>query len=93
MPQNHNSIEEFIAERNEALISLDLDYIKKVCLESGRPESLISTDFLLSVLHMSRYEVVDLDDDIRHWSGAWLRKRGFPRMTGEPLLAFGELPI
>jgi len=86
------AISKFRKERNEAFISLDLDWAKNLMLPNTCFSESFTGPFLLLGLHKARYECTDISAELRHKSGAWLRERGFGRMTGEPLLPKGELP-
>ena len=79
-------LKKFLRERNEALLSLDLEYAGRM---TGSRDKII----LLLALHKSRYECVQLPDEPRLESARWLRERGYHRMQGNlPLLPEGELP-
>ena len=81
------SLESFLVERDKALLSLDLEYARK--LFPGAP---VDDEVLLNALHKARYECKDLPTEARHESANWLRSRGYGRMAGLPLLPPGELP-
>jgi hypothetical protein len=70
----------------EALRKLDVTYARKMF------PNAISDEALLVALHKARYETVSIEPELRHASGAWLRKRGFGRVGGLPLLPTGKLP-
>lgn len=75
-----------IAERNLALIDLDMDYARKLMPTAG------SDQIRLVALHKARYETIGIGDKFRLESGDWLRKHGYKRMTGSPVLPKGQLP-
>lgn len=80
-----DSVENFLAKRNKALIDLDLEYARKM-IPGARDD-----DVLLMSMHKARYSVTTIPAELRHASGAWLRERGLGAMSG-PLLPEGELP-
>ena len=84
--------EEFKAlldERDRVVRTLDVEGARK--LHPGGyyadPDSTV-----LIALHKARYELLHMPAELRHASGAWLRERGYGRMTGGPLLPEGQLP-
>ena len=79
-------IKEEVTARDKALLALDFDFIRYLI---GRPAS---DEMCLLVAHKARYEAVRLPAEARHQSAAWLRERGYGRMTGTELLPEGELP-
>ena len=46
----------------------------------------------LAALHKIRYERKSIPTELRHISGAWLRRNGMGRLTAGELLPEGELP-
>lgn len=80
------SVDEYVAARDKALLALDLDAIRN---QLGRPAS---DEMCLLVAHKARYEAIRLPAEARLQSAAWLRERGYKRMTGTDLLPEGELP-
>ena len=79
-------VQEFRAERNTALLALDMAWARRMLPKA-------SNDIvLLMALHKGRYECVDLPDEPRRESGAWLLKEGLTRMDGSAVLLNGELP-
>lgn len=83
---NECSIESLVVERDKALLSLDLEYARKLW-----PVSPADDEVLLTVLHNARYECTSLPASARHESESWLRLRRYGRLAG-PLLPIGELP-
>jgi len=81
-------MEQWRAERNKALMTLDMEWAQK-----RMPGASNDHVRLMAMLHKVRYECTDLDDSARHTSGEWLRQHGYGRMTGEPLLQEGALPV
>jgi hypothetical protein len=71
--------------RNRMLRELDVRSAK------GAMPGASDDEVVLIALHKARYDCVDIEAELRHASGAWLRERGFGRMHG-PLLTEGELP-
>lgn len=78
-------LEEVMEARNKALIAMDIDYFMRAC--PGAPRYQVEV-----AAHKARYECVQIPAEFRHASGAWLRERGYGRMTGEELLPEGQLP-
>lgn len=75
-----------IKQRNDALTKLDLEWARR------QVPRYSDAHVLLMALHKARYECTDIAPELRHASGAWLRERGYHRLTGRPLLPEGELP-
>jgi hypothetical protein len=73
------------ANRNRMLRELDVKSAK------GAMPGASSDEVVLIALHKARYECTDIEADLRHASGTWLRQHGFECMHG-PLLPEGELP-
>ena len=86
--RSDSELDDFLSERNKALVNLDLDYART------RLPGLEKKDdgFVLMVLHKARYECTAIPAELRHDSRAWLDIRGLRRMSGDPLLPEGELP-
>lgn len=82
---NDDALKRFLAQRNEALRTLDESFLA-MTMPQVKPE------MRLLILHKARYETTTIDAKLRHESRAWLAERGFGRMTGAPLLPEGELP-
>ena len=79
-------LDEYLEARNKALIEMDFDSVRNML-------GIHATDHMCElVLHKSRYECTTIPAEFRHASGAWLRERGYRRMTGSPLLPEGQLP-
>ncbi len=85
MAANSQSAEEFVAERDAALASLDWDYARKFMPN-------ITDAVRLIAMHKARYEAVRVDPALRHESRRWLSERGYKRLIGTELLPQGELP-
>lgn len=79
-------LENFISERDAALVSLDIDYGRKLFPKAS------SIFVILASLHKARYEVVTIDPELRHFSAKWLREHKMTRVTGEKLLPGDLLP-
>lgn len=79
-------VQEFIAERNAALESLDMDYARRVM------PGHLTDDVRLIGMHKARYESIGCSRESRHASGLWLRERGYGRISGTPILPEGTLP-
>lgn len=74
-------------ERNRALRALDIGYARRLM------PTATGDDVRLMAMHKARYECTDLEPELRHASADWLRERGFSRMSGDPILPEGQLPI
>ena len=80
------NLAQFLAERDKALIDLDMDWARRTMPD-------VSDDLVrLMALHKARYEVTTLPAELRHTSGQWLRERGLSRFDGTDLLPEGMLP-
>lgn len=83
-------LETFKRERNQALLSFDLEWMRQhMRSETGR---VPDDKTLLLVAHKLRYECTELPRAARMKSATYLRQNGYTRWTGGPLLAHGELP-
>lgn len=78
-------LQNFLTERNEALRTLDEEYV-------ARTLPRVAPGTRLLILHKSRYECTAIDRELRHESRKWLAEHGYKRMTGTELLPEGELP-
>ena len=78
------SFHDEMAERDRALIALDLEYARGLMPAT-------TDDVRLIAMHKARYETTSIPRELRHASGAWLRERSYGRVRG-PLLPEGELP-
>jgi hypothetical protein len=76
----------FLEERNAALRSLNIEWARKQ--SPNLPESS-----LLMALHKVRYECIDMPDELRQQSRAWLEVRKLGRMYGMGFSADGSLPV
>lgn len=80
-----DDLQVYLAARDRALVDLDVDWLAK-----NMPQ--IPPDIRLMVLHKARYEAINVADDLRHASRAWLAERGLGRAPDGPLLPEGDLP-
>ena len=80
-------MQDILEERNRALVSLDIDYARRML------PNATSDQVLLAAMHKARYECTVIASELRHSSGHWLRERGMGRMTGGDLLPEGCLPL
>jgi len=78
-------MDDWRTERNEALMSLDMDWARRVAPHGPDEERLIG-------MHKARYHCTDLPAEFRHASAAWLRERGLHGLHEAPILPEGELP-
>ena len=85
MTANDQELATFIAERNKALTTLDMDWARKQA-------PLLADLPLLWGMHKARYECLHIDPALRHESAAFLRIHNLKRSCGAPLLPEGELP-
>lgn len=81
-----DDVEQFIRQRDAALIALDIGWARKFMPGAS------SDDVRLMAMHKARYELPHLPAEVRHASSDWLRARGHGRMNGAPLLPEGRLP-
>ena len=79
-------LDDFLKKRNKALATLDMKYAREM-----RPDAT-DDETRLVAMHKARYEVTSLDPSLRHESENYLRRHGYHRMGGLPLLPPGELP-
>lgn len=80
-------LDEYLTARNKSMIEMDFDFVRN---QIGRNASDQMCEL---TLHKARYECKTIPPEFRHSSGAWLREHGYSRMTGEPVLPEGELPV
>jgi len=59
---------------------------------SLRIPGTVSNDTLLAAIHKARYESTEITTRKRLESADWLRKSGYVRLGGLPLLPGNELP-
>lgn len=78
-------LEQYLAERNAAFESLNIDW-------AIRQAPYMSREVAEIALHKGRYECVTMPPALRHESAMWLRERGFKRMSGDEILSDDELP-
>lgn len=81
-----DEIEQWRADRNKALIMLDMEWARK------RLPDATSANVLLMAMHKARYECTDLDMETRLISSEWLKTNKCDRMDGTPVLNAGILP-
>lgn len=83
-----NELEDFDllkVRRHEAMRTLDLTYARAVVPNTH-------DEILLVALHKARYETPEIEEDLRHASGDWLREHDYTRINGRPILPKGRLP-
>lgn len=80
-----DKITHYARRRDQALIALDEAYVSERFPDCP-------PDMRLTVLHKARYECTTIPPELRHESGAWLREKGYKRITGDEVLPEGELP-
>lgn len=70
------SLEEFIRDRNEALISLDKKKIEAYCRKYGvhLPKN---EEVFWAEIHKARLQIVDITREEKIKSAEWLAKHGF----------------
>lgn len=79
-------LENFLAARNAALMTLNLEWARAVTPGLG-------DDVLLVALHKTRYDCTAIPDALRLESAEWLRERGYRARGGIPLMPPGKLPL
>ncbi len=84
-PDTDDGIAKIVEERNAALTSMDLEFVRKMFPDA-------SNFMLVMVLHKSRYECTGIQANLRHRSREWLQARGLGRMTDTPFLPKNQLP-
>ncbi len=82
-----DQLAKMLAERNAALVTLDMDYARRMLPTAS------SDEVRLLAMHKARYECTAIAAEFRHASGHWLREHGSKRMDGSELLPEGELPL
>jgi hypothetical protein len=80
------TIEEWIIERDTALLNLDMEWGRKNLSEG------VSDEVVITSLHKARVECTSLPDAPRLESIEWLRERGFRRIFGVELPPAGVVP-
>jgi hypothetical protein len=80
-----DEIKAILAERDRALLALDLDYARKQFPHAS------SDEVLLLSMHKARYELPSLPREARLESAEWLRANHYSGY-GRPLLPPGQLP-
>lgn len=84
-------IAEFVRERDEALLSLDLDVIKAYCRKWGAPE--MKDDLVhWAGIHKARTAVTNFPADEKQKSKDWLAIHGFSHLDGSPQVIQRETP-
>jgi len=67
---------DLLAERNTALLNLDLKWARRMVGDHPSEETLLAS------LHKARVECMALPDEPRRASCVWLLEHGMKRMTG-----------
>lgn len=80
-----DELKQFLKERDEALVSLDLEYARRKF-----PQAADET--LLMALHKARVEVLTMPETLRRKSMEWLKERGYGPMTEVNWPEDGSLP-
>lgn len=86
-PDRPLDLAQFMAERNIALRTLDLNKLKRFSRDHDLPD-----DIVLIGAHKARYECMDIESHLRLESGEWLRSHGYKRLGGLEVLPPGVLP-
>lgn len=81
----NRELPEWRTARNHILETLD------VAAAMAHMPGLCDRETALVALHKARYDCMDIADELRHESAAWLRERGYGALD-RPLLPEGELP-
>ncbi len=71
-----NYIKEFLKDRHEVLMTLDLDKAKKYCEKYDVPKASCDEALLIG-LHKARLHATDIPKDLREESVKWLIERGY----------------
>ena len=85
-PAQQAELDAFIAERNEALRTLDMDYARRVIPQAS------SDEVRLLSMHKARYHCTMIDAALRRDSARWLAARGSTDLNRESIDPEGELP-
>lgn len=79
-------LEQFLAERNQAFIALDIQWARRMA------PGLTSDEAAILALHKARYECKQIPDDLRQDSRRFLIAAGSTRLGDLPWPPEGELP-
>jgi len=77
-PPPTSSLGDLLAERNAALLALDLRWARRMVGDHPNDEMLLAS------LHKARVECLGLPDGPRQESCRWLLAHGMKRLTGLP---------
>lgn len=81
------------AERNAALIALDIEWARRNAHENWDPSrNFPGDDVLMTSMHKARVEIVAMPAELRLASVEWLRAGGLLRWNGMALPPPGVLP-
>ena len=73
---DENYIKEFVKDRHEVLMTLDLDKAKEYCEKYDVPKAS-SDEVLLIGLHKARLHATDIPTELKEQSREWLKERGY----------------
>lgn len=82
---DYEHLRAMLAERDTALIALDLEWARK-------RDPRLTEHALLIGMHKARYECINIPADLREQSRAWLEQYGYLRFEGLPWPDRGVLP-
>jgi len=80
------TIDQALRNKIKALTTLDMNYARR------KMPNVRSDEARLIAMHKTRYECIDIDDDLRHISRRWLQDRKFSRLQYVPWLPDDQLP-
>ncbi len=75
------TIPSFIAQRNEAYRTLDVQWCKANLIPDREPSS---DEVVLVAIHKARYETVSMGATLREESRKWLTENNYSRLHGIP---------
>lgn len=75
-----STIQDYVAERNQALLDLDIEFVRKHLSQY----QYRTDEFMLLILHKMRYEVATMPPDKRIESRKWLQNNGYKRIDNLP---------
>jgi len=81
-----SELKKYIKERNQALSTLDMVWLREHLPRGG------SDEVIICAAHKCRYETTGIEPKLRHESREWLKQHGYHRMFNQAFLPDGELP-
>ena len=80
-----DSIAQFTAERNAALLSMDKEVIEAFIVKWECDFPCRSENVFWAAVHKARLEIVSMPENEKEISRLWLRENGFKAYGGNPL--------